>query len=244
MASIGMGVREQSGYHGIKLYGKVVDNNDPQKLRRVKVSIPEVYGASTPEELPWALPQCPPNGIGQTSASGTFGVLQVGSEVWVEFQQGDPHFPIIVGVALKTDLQKEEELENYPSRYGFKDETGNVVWVDRSTKTINALTYGGTQLTIDDKGQVTINFADNLNETIAKNWNLIVEGNVTQHVSGNVTQDIVGNAVIRADNVSATVNGNLAADISGTTSIAGAGPISITSDTSIVISSPSTTING
>ena len=41
--------------------GKVVDNNDPKKLGRVKVNVYGVYDDIAPEDLPWAQIVVPEN---------------------------------------------------------------------------------------------------------------------------------------------------------------------------------------
>jgi uncharacterized protein involved in type VI secretion and phage assembly len=77
-----------------KFYGKyrgtVLDNIDPLKTGRLLVQVPDVSG-----ELPstWALPCLPFAGPG----SGFYAVPPIGSIVWVEFEQGDPDYPVWTG---------------------------------------------------------------------------------------------------------------------------------------------------
>ncbi len=77
-----------------KFYGKyrglVIENLDPEQIGRVLVQVPDVFG-----ELPssWAMPCVPAAGI----QSGIFIVPPLGSQVWVEFEQGDSNYPIWVG---------------------------------------------------------------------------------------------------------------------------------------------------
>jgi hypothetical protein len=76
-------------YYG-KYRGLVVENIDPEQIGRVLVQVPDVLG-----ELPssWAMPCVPAAGI----QSGCFIVPPIGSQVWVEFEQGDPDYPIWTG---------------------------------------------------------------------------------------------------------------------------------------------------
>ncbi len=78
-----------SQYFG-KYRGKVENNLDPQLQGRVQVSVPAVLGSGT---LSWALPNAPYGG----SQVGLFTVPPVGANVWVEFEGGDPDYPIWVG---------------------------------------------------------------------------------------------------------------------------------------------------
>jgi hypothetical protein len=73
-----------------KYRGLVIENIDPLQIGRVLVQVPDVLG-----ELPssWAMPCVPAAGI----QSGCFMVPPIGSQVWVEFEQGDPNYPIWTG---------------------------------------------------------------------------------------------------------------------------------------------------
>jgi uncharacterized protein involved in type VI secretion and phage assembly len=77
-----------------KYYGKyratVLNNIDPMQLGRLLVIVPDVSSL-----LPstWAMPCLPVTGI----QTGLFTVPIIGSGVWVEFEQGNPDFPIWVG---------------------------------------------------------------------------------------------------------------------------------------------------
>lgn len=83
-----------AGENPVKYYGKfqglVVENIDPLQTGRVLVQVPDVLG-ETPSS--WALPCVPAAGI----QAGLFIVPPIGSQVWVEFQQGDPDHPIWSG---------------------------------------------------------------------------------------------------------------------------------------------------
>lgn len=76
-------------YYG-KYRGQVVDNLDPLQIGRVIVICADVKGL-TPHT--WALPCVPMAGI----QSGVFVVPPIGSQVWVEFEQGSPDYPIWTG---------------------------------------------------------------------------------------------------------------------------------------------------
>jgi hypothetical protein len=77
-----------TAYFG-KYRGKVVNNADPQQLGRLQVTVPDVLG----QTLGWAMPCVPFAG----PQSGFFAMPSVGANVWVEFEGGDPGFPIWTG---------------------------------------------------------------------------------------------------------------------------------------------------
>jgi hypothetical protein len=76
-------------YYG-KYRGLVIENIDPLQIGRVLVQVSDILG-----EIPgtWALPCVPGAGI----QSGMFIVPAIGSQVWVEFEQGNPDYPIWTG---------------------------------------------------------------------------------------------------------------------------------------------------
>jgi hypothetical protein len=76
-------------YYG-KYRGTVALNIDPEQRGRIIALVPDVLGL-TPSN--WALPCVPIAG----KQEGTFLVPQLGAGVWIEFEQGDPDYPIWVG---------------------------------------------------------------------------------------------------------------------------------------------------
>jgi uncharacterized protein involved in type VI secretion and phage assembly len=76
------------------LYGKyrgtVVNNIDPMQIGRIQAMVADVAGL-----IPgtWAMPCVPASGIN----TGFFTVPMIGAGVWIEFERGDPDYPIWVG---------------------------------------------------------------------------------------------------------------------------------------------------
>jgi len=73
-----------------KYRGQVTNNVDPMQIGRVTLQVPDVLG-ETPSS--WALPCLPVAG----PQAGIFAVPLIGASVWVEFEQGNPDYPIWVG---------------------------------------------------------------------------------------------------------------------------------------------------
>jgi uncharacterized protein involved in type VI secretion and phage assembly len=76
-------------YYG-KYRGTVVNNVDPLQTGRIMATVTDASGVIPTS---WATPCLPAAGIN----SGIFTVPQIGSGVWIEFEQGDPDRPIWVG---------------------------------------------------------------------------------------------------------------------------------------------------
>ncbi len=73
-----------------KYRGSVVNNIDPELMGRIIASVPDVLG---PTPTSWAMPCLPIAG----RQMGTYTVPPIGSGVWIEFEQGNPDYPIWVG---------------------------------------------------------------------------------------------------------------------------------------------------
>jgi hypothetical protein len=77
-----------------KFYGKyrgmVLNNVDPMQQGRLQIQVPDVAGLAPAS---WAMPCVPLAGIN----TGMFALPMIGSGVWVEFEQGNPDYPIWVG---------------------------------------------------------------------------------------------------------------------------------------------------
>lgn len=72
-----------------KYRGIVSDNDDPTGRGRLLVRVPTVMGAETV----WAMPCVPYAG----NNMGLYTMPEAGTGVWVEFEAGDPSYPIWVG---------------------------------------------------------------------------------------------------------------------------------------------------
>jgi hypothetical protein len=123
-----------------RFYGKhrgiVTDNNDPEKLGRIKAQVPAVMGET---EVGWALPSFPFIGDGH----GFFMLPEVDSMVWIEFEAGNPDFPIWSGGFLAENQSKPDDgdvaVRVIVSKKGHK-----VVLSDDEDKVVVKHASGGT----------------------------------------------------------------------------------------------------
>ncbi len=79
----------ENGFYG-KYRGIVTDNQDPLMMGRIRATVPDVMGDL---ESGWAMPCAPFGGIN----TGFFAVPAEGAGVWMEFEHGDPDYPIWSG---------------------------------------------------------------------------------------------------------------------------------------------------
>ena len=96
--------------------GTVTSVEDPDKLGRLKVSVPSVHGAVGSDLDAWARPCVP---------SGHFFVPVVGDRVWVAFENGDPSFPVWLGEWYPTGALPAGTDVTPPTTRVVEDATGN-----------------------------------------------------------------------------------------------------------------------
>lgn len=86
-----------------KYSGEVVSNEDEDQRGHVTVTVPAVFG----EELEVLARPCLP--------VGHFFIPDVGTRVWVEFEAGDPRFPIWVGIWYAEEETPVEAQQTPPA---------------------------------------------------------------------------------------------------------------------------------
>lgn len=74
-----------------KYRGVVTSNQDPLLQGRIRARVPDVLGD---RQSGWALPCAPFGGNG----TGFFALPTEGAGVWIEFEHGDPDYPVWSGV--------------------------------------------------------------------------------------------------------------------------------------------------
>lgn len=124
--------------HFGKYRGTVTDNADPAQKGRVKVQVPAILGTLET----WAMPCVPYAGDGV----GFYAIPEAGTGVWVEFEGGDPSFPIWSG-CFWADGQLPDESKAAVKVWKTKTVT---VRIDDDAKEISIETADGTKLTLVD----------------------------------------------------------------------------------------------
>jgi uncharacterized protein involved in type VI secretion and phage assembly len=121
-----------------KFRGIVTDNRDPLMTGRIKARVPDVLGE---EESGWALPSSPYAGDGV----GLFLIPPVDASVWIEFEHGDPEYPIWSGC-----FWAQGEVPAQPAVPEMK-----VLKTDTATITLDD-TQGKSSVTIETKAGMKI----------------------------------------------------------------------------------------
>ncbi len=89
-----------------KYRGRVTANKDPLNLGRIQVTVPAIFGD---ERFSWAMPCTPYAG----TDIGWFAIPPVNACIWVEFEGGDPDYPIWAGCYWgEGDLPQAAKVED------------------------------------------------------------------------------------------------------------------------------------
>lgn len=104
-----------------KYRGTVANNMDPMQQGRVQVRVPAVLGEGS---LSWAMPCVPYAGNGV----GLFAIPPNGANVWVEFEGGDPDYPIWSGCFWGTG--EVPAMPALPLKKVFKTDTATITLDD------------------------------------------------------------------------------------------------------------------
>src|SRR5262245_43260442 len=131
-----------------KYRGTVTDNKDPLMMGRVRAKVPDVMGD---QESGWALPCLPFGGSGM----GFFALPKTGAGVWIEFEHGDPDYPIWSGCWIGSSAEAPPDLLTPPyKKVVLKTEAGHSIIVDDTPGVggITLQTASGQKLVMDSTG--------------------------------------------------------------------------------------------
>lgn len=122
---ISAALETRTHYYG-KYRGTVVDNVDPLKRGRLRVTVPSVLGVV---EV-WAVPCVPYAG----PSLGFYAMPEVGTGAWIEFEAGDLSYPIWVGFFwAENDVDQADSdpkikfLKTKKFKLRIDDSTGEII---------------------------------------------------------------------------------------------------------------------
>lgn len=137
--------------------GLVEDNNDPEKLGRIRVRIAP-YSEMSKEDLPWASPMLGTHG--NSAEYGGLNVPELGSQVRVSFPSRDFTAPYYSGAELNRVNRTTFFDDDYPYTYGYKDSVGNFVKINKERGTAQFQHYTTTNLQVAPDGSIKIGLSN------------------------------------------------------------------------------------
>ncbi len=140
--------------HVGKFYGKysgiVTAVDDDETRGRITVTVPSVFGPDVDVRARPCLPY------------GHFFVPEVDSKVWVEFEAGNPRYPIWVGIWYPSEATPEAGAVDPPTNRVIHTERGHQVEFDDTDgeERITITHMGGATIEIDAEGRIALTHAD------------------------------------------------------------------------------------
>ncbi|GAB4527834.1 MAG: hypothetical protein Tsb0020_45190 [Haliangiales bacterium] len=133
--------------------GIVVDNKDPDKLARVKVSVPILGG---PDSSWWA----PMVSLGAGEERGWFFLPEIDDEVLVIFEHGEISRPMVIGMLWNGQDAPPDQNDGANERRSFISREGSKVIFDDDQGTLSYEDGGGHgKITISTENKITIESA-------------------------------------------------------------------------------------
>jgi len=221
--------------------GVVEENNDPEKLGRLKVRVPVVYADASSigiDQLPWSLPRGMPFG-----ASGGISFLpDKGDQVWVMFLDGEPEKPVWEWAMATRSTANATKLHQYekgkPKRVAFL-RTGHLLEINDDG--IILTTKNGQVLVLDDSGESIVLRNSKWQHDIT----IDESGTTLKTASGQaiIMDDTFKTIIVNSDNVEFQVGDELNQTASSMEIKAIIGPLTVSSGTSLNISVGSPDLN-
>lgn len=160
---------------GVRLFtGTVVDNEDPDKMCRIKVTFPHLLEGGK-EDLPWMYPLFPAT-LGQSTKLSHFAVPENGSTVMCIFPEGSIYFGYYAWHTRDKESIPEIFKTNYPKRYGFIDNK-NYLMIDKKVDSLT-VQWADVNIHIQD-GTITVKATNNINLIAGKSITMKAKDDIT-----------------------------------------------------------------
>lgn len=230
---------EQRDPFTLRHIGTVVNNNDPEKRKRLQIHI-DPWDYLEDEALPW-VKQEGDGAVGCSPSESSHHIPEIGAEVTVYFKNNDPNDPVYTGVETTEANRCTLFDEGYPNSYGNKDSVGNYEVVNKDSKTTVRQYASGTTIRDEADGTHVI-------ETAAGNY-IKIDGNGEIWLKGPKIHICADDDIeMRATRINITATNELklngsAVSLKGTSgaTISSGGNIEIGTPTSINLKSNNTT---
>jgi len=182
--------------HGVYI-GIVTNNNDPEKLGRVKLNIPVLDDMV---ETNWARVAT----LSAGNKRGTQFIPEVGDEVLVSFLLGDLNQPVVIG-SLWNHKKLPPKADMQPAPYMIRSREGHeLMMIDqKNAGQIVVKTSGGHQIVMNDKDK-TLEIKESGGQKITMKNNEIEISSGTAKVKiqgGNVSIETTSNLKIKATQI-------------------------------------------
>lgn len=176
--------------------GVVVDNNDPERLQRVRVRIRDIHAGIEDADIPWATKRDAARGTapGVTSVD----VPPLGAKVKVMFRDESLYSPTYYGGAFEGDEQRAP-AEGYPHVIIENDHAGNTIKRDtrNGSNTFTFTHVSGATFHIANDGSITWSTPKNI--SINAGQSIDIRAGTTLKVQSKSTLHLRGSSILQQD---------------------------------------------
>lgn len=168
---------------GFRYPARVIDNNDPQKLGKIRARVQDLHNDIPDDHLPWAIPKGFSHISGAGPETGSFSVPEVGTQVDLVFPQGSPYHAEYYPYDVTEDTRPQEVQEDYPfTHLFFRFLTETKAFYNRKKKLFTIKNVKDAD--IENTGNVVIKVGENAKITVSGNGEVTIEGNLKVNVNG------------------------------------------------------------
>lgn len=170
--------------------GRVIFNNDPQKLGRIKCQVKGIFESSDTNILPW----CYNNnmGAGLKPDSMNFHVPELESEVTINFPYDTVYHPVYTSGNV-SDLTKVPGVfdADYPNSYGWINSIVSFLRINKVQKTLEYYNDGNKFcFRVDGNGNLYLNVPKSFIINVGEDFLVKVGGNHAMKTSSNCVYDV------------------------------------------------------
>jgi prefoldin subunit 5 len=170
--------------------GRVIFNEDPNKLGRIKCQVKGIFEATNTDILPWCYSQS--MGAGLKPDSMRFMVPELQSEVTITFPYGTVYHPVYTSGNI-SELTKTPGIfeEDYPNTEGWVNSIPSFFRMNKTQKTLDFYN-GGNEfcVRVDGDGNVYLNIPKSLVINVGEDFVVKVGGNHALKTAMNCVYDV------------------------------------------------------
>src|SRR5882762_11114626 len=171
--------------------GTVVDRNDPLKLGRLRVRIPEIYGDIPVAHIPWANPSAT---FGGGKDSGLFMIPPDGAKVRVKLFRGHPWAPQWTGTHWFQGEPPKEGQISPPNNFVIKTPGGHIIDLHDDRPYIRIKDKKGNFIIINtEKDNIEVYVGKDLHHQVGQDYDSTV-GRSQHTKTGKVMDERVGSS--------------------------------------------------
>jgi hypothetical protein len=175
--------------------GKVVDNEDPETLGRVKCEVSGIFEGDS-DDLPWIFPRRS-GGLGGKANSGWYAVPEIDSYLEIVFPTQDVYSPFYIGYWEDAKTTQDTFKDDYPDTYGFEDSTGTKLIINKAQESFKFEHVSGIKMEMDSDGNFSLTIPSDVTEVINGDKN-VTATNITNTTDEEFGVSAGGDAKVEA----------------------------------------------